>query len=119
MAYIVLGFTILYVICVWLLYRGWQQTPHFVPSKNAPLSFASIVIPVRNEAKNIYLLLSDLFLQTYPKSHFEVIVVNDNSEDNTLAEIKNFQDAYPTTNWLKIINMEASLIGKKKHFIRA
>jgi cellulose synthase/poly-beta-1,6-N-acetylglucosamine synthase-like glycosyltransferase len=114
MAYIVLGFTILYAIGVWLLYRGWLYTPFFVPSEEAPLISASVIIPVRNEAKNIYSLLTDLFLQTYPKSHFEVILVNDNSEDNTLAEIKNFQDSYPTADWLRIIDMKATLIGKKK-----
>ncbi|GAB4477762.1 MAG: glycosyltransferase [Thermoflexibacter sp.] len=114
MAYIVLGFTILYTICVWLLYRGWRQTPCFVSPRDFPLISASVVIPVRNEAKNIYLLLTDLFLQTYPKPHFEVIVVNDSSEDNTLAEIKNFQDTYPTAGWLRIIDMKAPLIGKKK-----
>ncbi len=114
MAYLILGFTILYVGGVWLLYRGWYQTPCFVPSGNFPLIFASIIIPVRNEEENIYALLADLFLQTYPKSYFEVIVVNDGSEDSTLTEIKKFQVTYATTEWLKVIVLPPDVLGKKK-----
>lgn len=41
----------------------------------------SVVIPARNEAKTLPLLLSDLLAQSFP-AH-EIIVVNDDSEDET------------------------------------
>lgn len=48
----------------------------------------AIIIPVRNEAKNIRYLLDAIIQQNYPKSLLEIIVVDDFSTDNTkdLAE---------------------------------
>lgn len=46
----------------------------------------SVIISARNEGKNIPLLIDSLSKQTYPKDKFEVILIDDNSEDNT-AEI--------------------------------
>ncbi|NCB48070.1 MAG: glycosyltransferase [Clostridia bacterium] len=48
----------------------------------------SIIIPCRNEENNIKLLLNDLLKQTI-KPH-EIIVVDDNSTDNTLKVAKTF-----------------------------
>ena len=41
----------------------------------------SVLVPVRNEEKNIYECLTSLFNQDYP--NYEVIVYDDLSEDNT------------------------------------
>ncbi|MCC9165646.1 glycosyltransferase family 2 protein [Pontibacter harenae] len=41
----------------------------------------SVIIPVRNEADNILNLLQDLEQQTYPKALFEVLVIDDASDD--------------------------------------
>ncbi len=51
----------------------------------------SIIIPVRNEAKNILFLLQDLEKQTFPKEFFEVIIADDDSTDDTLKIVKEFQ----------------------------
>ena len=51
----------------------------------------SVIIPVRNEAKNILFLLHDLEKQTYPKDRFEVIIADDDSSDDTLKIIQAFQ----------------------------
>lgn len=50
-------------------------------SGNFPI--VSIIIPARNEEKNIAACLKDIFAQDYPSDQFEVILVNDHSEDNT------------------------------------
>ena len=49
------------------------------PMRGEPL--VSIVVPARNEAENISLLLNSILEQDY--GNFEVIVVDDNSSDNT------------------------------------
>lgn len=41
----------------------------------------SVIIPIRNEADNILNLLGDLEAQSHPKNSFEVILVDDHSED--------------------------------------
>ncbi len=48
----------------------------------------TVVIPFRNEAENLPDLLRDLSKQTYPKDLFEVILVDDNSTDNSVELIK-------------------------------
>lgn len=47
------------------------------------LPFISVVIPAYNEEKYIPQCLAALNLQTYPKDRFEVIVVDNNSVDQT------------------------------------
>ncbi|WP_233219197.1 glycosyltransferase [Adhaeribacter arboris] len=57
-----------------------------------PQTQLSVLIPVRNEAAPISDLLRDLEQQTYPKQNFEVLVMDDNSEDETAAEVRAFQE---------------------------
>lgn len=52
--------------------------------------FITVVIPVRNEAENIILLLEDLNRQTWPASKFEVLVMDDSSTDNTAGIVHAF-----------------------------
>jgi chlorobactene glucosyltransferase len=57
---------------------------------NNSLPFVSIIVPARNEEKNIKKCLLTLLNQSY--TNFEVIAIDDNSTDNTLQimnEIKN------------------------------
>ncbi len=51
----------------------------------------SVIIPVRNEAKNILFLLQDLENQTFPKELFEIIIADDDSTDDTLKIVREFQ----------------------------
>ena len=54
--------------------------------------FISIIIPTKNEEKHIGKLLTSLFLQSYPKSKFEVLIFDGLSKDKTLEIIKNYRD---------------------------
>ncbi|OOR99982.1 glycosyl transferase [Haemophilus paracuniculus] len=56
-------------------------------NENAPMS---VVVITLNEQKNIANLLEDLTAQTYP--HFEVIVVDSCSDDDTVEIAKTYQD---------------------------
>jgi glycosyltransferase involved in cell wall biosynthesis len=47
--------------------------------------------------------MSSLIKQNYPPAKFEIIVVDDNSTDNTLKRIKKVQQKYPR---LKIIELK-------------
>ncbi len=64
-------------------------------SDGPPALQFSVIIPVRNEAENLPHLLHDLAHQTYP--HFEVIVADDSSTDNTVALVRQLQQelSYP------------------------
>ncbi len=75
---------------------------------NLPL--ISIVVPTKNEEKNIERCLHSIFNQDYPHNKMEVILVDDSSIDRTLEIAKNFP--------VKILkhNSNHAEIGKKIGF---
>ncbi|RJP28759.1 MAG: glycosyltransferase [Candidatus Omnitrophota bacterium] len=62
-------------------------------------SFISIVIAAFNEEDNIPSLIDSLLALDYPKKNFEIIIVDNNSKDNTY----NILSKYPTIKTLKQI----------------
>jgi cellulose synthase/poly-beta-1,6-N-acetylglucosamine synthase-like glycosyltransferase len=95
-----------------LLYRQWfLRFPLFV--KNAsitPVTKFSIIIPARNEEKNIGLCLDTIFTQDYPPDLFEVIVINDHSTDQTENIIRSLQKEHPQ---LRLLNLADHINGKQ------
>jgi len=61
--------------------------PDKIPVRSE-LPFITIVIPARNEERNIRRCVNSIIHQTYPKKKYKLIVVNDNSNDNTESIIK-------------------------------
>ena len=55
----------------------------------------SVIVAARNEEKNIESILKDLVNQTYSRELYEVIIVNDGSEDSTGDIIDSFVNQYP------------------------
>lgn len=49
---------------------------------------ASVIIPFRNERKNIWKCIESVLNQTLEKERFEIILVDDHSDDNYLEEIQ-------------------------------
>jgi chlorobactene glucosyltransferase len=65
--------------------------------------FVSVVVPARNEQDNIERCILSFLAQNYP--NFEVIVIDDNSTDDTLKIMKEIERTIvPTNNRLKIIS---------------
>jgi biofilm PGA synthesis N-glycosyltransferase PgaC len=80
---------IFYGLLLLLLYIGWERATHRpVKSTEPSRNFLSVIIAVRNEEKNVTALLNNLGDQTYSKEFFEIIVVDDQSEDNTVKLLK-------------------------------
>jgi poly-beta-1,6-N-acetyl-D-glucosamine synthase len=94
----------LYFIFTITLYQGWRRVT--TPKNRSSVSerMISVVVPARNESKNILSLLKGLLNQTYHK--YEVIVVDDHSEDSTKALVSSF---YST----KVTLIESNGRGKK------
>jgi len=71
---------------------GWKQLKNFKMNTSVPDVRVSVIISVRNEAENIIGLLTDLARQTYQTDLFEIILVNDHSEDQTISNAMVFKD---------------------------
>jgi glycosyltransferase involved in cell wall biosynthesis len=60
-------------------------------------NFISIIIPTYNRSETLIKCLKALFNQSYPKSQYEIIIVNDGSIDNTEQKVKSLIE---NTNYL-------------------
>jgi len=71
-----------YLILLLNIFRGLAKIRIFTP-RHEPSTFVSVVAACRNEEENITHLLDHLSEQDYPASGYEVIIVDDNSGDET------------------------------------
>lgn len=76
--------------------------------------FVSVLIPARNESKNIGACLEAVSKQNYPQDKYEVIVIDDRSTDGTAETARAFESRIPS---LKVITVRQtpSGIAPKKH----
>lgn len=88
---IILIITSLYFICIAAftlgLYNLKEKNYNIDKSSTTKVS---VLIAARNEEENIENILLSLYNQIFPKELFEVIIVDDHSEDNTKTIIDNF-----------------------------
>lgn len=71
--------------------RHWNSLPQWdIPDDYIPAAKVSVIIAARNESANIEACLQSVFRQHYPKELFEVIVVDDYSEDDTASKVAHF-----------------------------
>jgi cellulose synthase/poly-beta-1,6-N-acetylglucosamine synthase-like glycosyltransferase len=101
--YLVAILTILYAVLL-MAYRYWySKLSVFKPADNvAPTTKFSIVIPARNEAANIKACVESILAQDYPKEAFEIIVMDDFSEDDTAFIVEALHHQYPNVHLLRL-----------------
>ncbi|MCC0665673.1 glycosyltransferase family 2 protein [Clostridioides sp. ZZV15-6597] len=73
----------------------------------------SILVPAHNEAKVIGRTVESLLLLNYPKDKMELIVINDNSSDNSREILESIKNKYKNYNFT-IINTDSITGGKGK-----
>jgi cellulose synthase/poly-beta-1,6-N-acetylglucosamine synthase-like glycosyltransferase len=69
----------------------------------------TVVVPARNAAATLSQLLQDIYAQQYPRERLEVIVVDDHSEDGTVAVVRAMMSRWPQ---LRLVILEKEE-GKK------
>ncbi|MFZ4769210.1 MAG: glycosyltransferase [Ferruginibacter sp.] len=102
-----------------LFYRfGWKQIPVFIPTtpELEPATFISVLIPARNEANNLPVLLNSLLAQNYPRGLFEVIVIDDHSTDLTVETVSRLYSNFKILS-LKDFMPEGTMNSYKKKAI--
>ncbi|HYP40412.1 MAG TPA: glycosyltransferase [Chloroflexia bacterium] len=74
--------------------------------------FVSIIIPARNEARNITPLLKSLLAQRYPAGRWSVTVVDDASDDGTSTLASRIAQGHPHINVITAPPLPAGWTGK-------
>ena len=92
---------------------GFDKIEYFKTAKIKSKTNFSIIVPFRNEAENLEELLQSISTLNYPTELFEILLVNDDSADNSVHLIKNFTPDNDKLN-IKIILTIEELIHQKK-----
>ncbi len=92
---IILIISFLYVALITFFIIGYTKIESFNLNTDITKTSFSIVIPFRNEAKNLTDLLDSISKLNYPKDLFEVIFIDDESEDESVKIIENFNTKRP------------------------
>ena len=80
------GLLINYLVFLSILYAGLRRLPK-KQEKIIQSEFVSVIIPFRNESQNILASLESIAAQDYPVDKFEVIFVNDVSNDDSYEKL--------------------------------
>ncbi|WP_271000908.1 glycosyltransferase family 2 protein [Listeria seeligeri] len=113
------------VICIWglllvniiLIVAGYvyylKNEARKTPDIPEDVPFISVMVPAHNEGKVIVKTVESLLAFDYPKDRYEIIVINDNSSDNSAELLEAIQAKNPDRQ-LKIINTDNVTGGKGK-----
>lgn len=83
--------TLFYGLMMLIYLYGWLVTPEFILENTGHTEiFFSVIIPMRNEEKNVKALINDLLQLKYPANKWEAIFVDDYSEDDSIKMVEAF-----------------------------
>ena len=102
-----------YTFCMIWLTQGLKALPPFATSDQKPETYFSLIVPFRNEESHLLSLLQGLLYQEYPETHYEIILVNDASTDNSVTVITRFLKAHPQFP-SRLINNKRQTASPKK-----
>lgn len=91
--------TLLYSAMIVYAISGWKKL--LVEEEKTPTLGVSVLVAARNESVNIETVVRDIFNQSYSTELFELIVVDDHSEDDTWEKCSALQAEFPN---LKVLS---------------
>lgn len=113
MIYISIFIACLYIFLIIAIIIGFDKVPTILNKNSNPKNTFSIVIPFRNEAENLSKLLHSISDLNYPKNLFEVLLVNDNSQDDSQSIIEIFGQQNPDLNIALVNSIRRTNAPKK------
>ena len=91
-------------------YKMGKKDPN-IPLEEYP--FVTVMVPAHNESAVIQRTVRALLRFDYPQDRYEIIVINDNSSDNTAEKLAAVQAEFPDRK-LIVVNTDNQLGGKGK-----
>jgi len=83
--------TVAYTALMAIYIKGWYQQRNFkIPNDFVPSTMITVIVPARNEQDNIGACIDSLLDQKYPQELYEIIVVDDHSDDRTAAIVAEY-----------------------------
>jgi cellulose synthase/poly-beta-1,6-N-acetylglucosamine synthase-like glycosyltransferase len=113
-------YTTAILLCIYLLlinlYFFWFSTLKvFQPAADMrPGTRFSIIIPARNEEKNISACVNSILENNYPQQLYEIIVADDFSTDATPAMVQQLQKDFSNINLISLKNLIRENINSYK-----
>lgn len=111
--WLILIVNVILTIAGYIYYLRWSHWPKPSISGLKEVPFVSIMVPAHNEGIVIVKTVLSLLQFDYPHDRYEIIVINDNSSDNSADLLRNLQQLNPDRN-LEVINTDAKTGGKGK-----
>ena len=117
MTLIALFITLLYIVIIGSFVFGFDKVEGFTLKDIAAKTKFTVIIPFRNEAEHLPLLLKTISELNYPKNLFEILFVDDDSSDNSVKCIEKFISKFK--NEAKIIsNIRKTQSPKKMPYLQ-
>ncbi len=107
------------LLVAWLLFRAIRQFQAYemlapdsdwVDGQEVPTLTA--VIPARNESQVIGACLQGLMDQRYPSDHLDIVVVDDNSKDQTASIVRTLAGSRPNVKLIEAGGLPKGWVGK-------
>jgi len=118
MAYLVLFFFLIYFYFIVWIWSGLKKarscsTTMYNPGNVKASTTFSIIIAAHNEEKNIGKTLAALIEQKYPKEKYEIIIVADRCNDETVRIVQKFTQSFPDLTLIEIKQVPEGIPPKK------
>ena len=114
--YVLLFYSLIYSIFLFLLRIGLKRLKE---GNNDKYYSVSVIIAARNEEKNIVRFLNSMKNIDYPPDRWELIVVDDRSEDSTFRLAESFKPDIPNLHIIRIEKEDINISPKKNAVERA
>jgi len=112
---------ILYAMMMLTFTFKWLSLPVFTTKSKKSETVITIIIPARNEEASVEECLQNILSQNYPHNLTEIIVVDDNSTDNTAMLVEKIiaENKDRTIRLLKLKDVSATAVFKKRAITEA
>lgn len=111
--YILAGICLCYIILLLSLLYGWRNLKYNATSVSCSETGFSIIVPFRNEQLHLPGLFDSLGQLKYPSNKFEILLINDSSEDYSEKLVQEFRKMHPDLSIELLQNQRKSISAKK------